>query len=815
LTKFAVWLCLLICLDTAFGEAFLVKDGKPQAEIAIAERPARMTRLAVRELQTYIEKITGARLAVTHVPSRDVPVKIYVGKGAWVDELKLSTDGLAYGAFRMASGKDWLALLGPDRDFVPVEPWIRNRSREEIDRVNKQWDQITGDHFGTPFFSLFSKYHAALDVWEYDDAGTLNAVHQFLRDLGVRWYFPGPLGEVVPKQADIRLPAIARVVHPDFALRHLVFWNCEHAPGPSDDEVLWNLRMGIHQGHDLIGLSQPCHGMKFVHTRDEMKQAHPEYYAIWDGKRATDHKEAGAPCLCCEELFEKHLKYARAVFDHYREPMISLDVVDGYGRGICECQRCRDKATPERGRDGSMSDYVWDHINRVAKELYKSHPDRKVSGGSYSTYKLPPEKIDQLSPNLVVSLSQGGRSNLHDPATREQIRQVRRQWLAKLPAGKFYVANGYYVGHPDSRGMPVYFPRLIAQDLRELKDVCLGERIEAYRPKPSERYDYDFLAVNHLNLYVTSRLWWDVNQNLDALLEEYYRLFYGPAAAPMKAFIEYSEKNWMAMNTDAERIGRALELLAAAQAAADPASVYGRRVQRLAAYVRPLGDLRQQLGRRRENVPRYRVHPSLALAGKKLDGRFDDVQYWRELNTPLRDLETGKPPPQGRETVFRVHWAENALYFGIRCGEPDTAHLNLGSTNNGAADIRQSDFVEILLETSTHSYYRITVSPAGKLLEADCRSGVQTKWTSGAQAVTQIGEDYWSVEIRVPVAGAGARVIDPLLGIDGRKPSATYPWHFNVGRQRVRDGVVQRSAYSPTGTNRFEELDKFAEMWSK
>ena len=79
---------------------------------------------------------------------------------------------------------------------------------------------------------------------------------------------------------------------------------------------------------------------------------------MWDGKRATDHKEAGAPCLASEELFEKHLKYARAVFDHYREPMISLDIVDGYGHGICECDRCRDKATPERGREGSMSDYV-------------------------------------------------------------------------------------------------------------------------------------------------------------------------------------------------------------------------------------------------------------------------------------------------------------------------------------------------------------------------------------------------------------------------------------------------------------------------
>ena len=233
-----------VSIEPAFGEAFIVKDGQAQAEIVIAEKPARMTKLAARELQTYIEKITGAKLVVTPVPHRDVPVKIYVGKSGFVDDLKLSTDGLAYGAFRMVSGKDWLALVGPDKDFMPVEPWIRERNSEEIRRVNRQWDAITGDHFGAPMFSLFSKYHKTLDIWDYDDAGTLNAVHQLLRDLGVRWYFPGPLGEVVPKQADICLPAVARTVRPDFAMRHLVFWNCEHAPGPSEDEVLWNLRQG-------------------------------------------------------------------------------------------------------------------------------------------------------------------------------------------------------------------------------------------------------------------------------------------------------------------------------------------------------------------------------------------------------------------------------------------------------------------------------------------------------------------------------------------------------------------------------------------
>ena len=42
------------------ADTFLVENGQPRAEIIIAEKPARMTKLAAKELQTYLEKICGA-----------------------------------------------------------------------------------------------------------------------------------------------------------------------------------------------------------------------------------------------------------------------------------------------------------------------------------------------------------------------------------------------------------------------------------------------------------------------------------------------------------------------------------------------------------------------------------------------------------------------------------------------------------------------------------------------------------------------------------------------------------------------------------
>ena len=108
---------------SVFGEAYLVKDGKPCADIVIADKPPRMVKLAAEELQTYIEKISGAKLSISNAPGLDAPAHIYVGRSAETDKLKISDEGLKHGAFKMVSGENWLALLGHDSDYTPPMPF--------------------------------------------------------------------------------------------------------------------------------------------------------------------------------------------------------------------------------------------------------------------------------------------------------------------------------------------------------------------------------------------------------------------------------------------------------------------------------------------------------------------------------------------------------------------------------------------------------------------------------------------------------------------------------------------------------------------
>jgi hypothetical protein len=170
-------------------------------------------------------------------------------------------------------------------------------------------------------------------------------------------------------------------------------------------------------------------------------------------------------------------------------------------------------------------------------------------------------------------------------------------------------------------------------------------------------HNYDAFAINHLNFYVTARLWWDTETDLDALLDEYYQLYYGPVREEMQAFFEYSEANWRELSRDAERLGAVLERIEAAQAAVDPGSVYARRVALVAEYVRPLYALRKQLQRpRAENIPRARALRVHALAAKTLDGRLDDPQYWPEV-APCRCAISR------RESGHRV----SSAHFHPRC----------------------------------------------------------------------------------------------------------------------------------------------------
>jgi len=586
-------------------DTFLVESGKPRAEIIIAENASRMTQFAADELQSHVEKISGARLPILHAPDESVPTHVYVGQSHHTAKLGLSSDGLADGAYRLVSGANWLALIGDDRDFVPNELFAV--SVQDRARARALFDEKTDGRWAMPADNMDREHHAETGWWQDDRRGSLNAVHAFLRYLGVRWFMPGELGEVVPRLDSIALPKVDALVKPDFALRQ---FNCDRWDLISKEEILWHFRLGLNWCGDCLGHGRRA-GLSAVLTRDEMKRDHPDYYALWGGKRQVDYNGDGAPCLSSEGLFDEHVRYVRAMLDLYDEPMMDIALPDNIGKTgkMCECENCRAQYNLKRPA-GGISDYMWSYMNRVATEVAKTHPNKKVFAYAYQGALLPPEKIDKLHPNLAVILATVWRhERLHpelNPASKQNMDEIRRAWVEKVTSGILYNWEYYLFPRPlpdRPHGVPVYFPHGIAEDLRVLKSIpgMRGEFLEVTRNDPQtklppssqpwgSRGEVYAPGFTHLNLYVTSRFYWDTTQDVDALLADYYPKFYGPAAKPMQAFIEYSEQNWPRMTPetrDPAAIAEMQRLLAAARQAAGD-SEFGRRIDQVMQYVHPL-----------------------------------------------------------------------------------------------------------------------------------------------------------------------------------------------------------------------------------
>lgn len=537
----------------------------------------------------------------------------------------------------------------------------------------------------------------------------------------------------------------------------------------------------MNSPQEVLGNMGYAHGLAIVHARKEMQEKHPEYYALRGGQRVTDYRGRGHVCFSSEGFFKETVNFARFMFDEFGQPHVSLWPMDGFHH--CQCEECKDIPP---------SELVWGFVDRVARELYKTHPDRIVSCGAYTPYIYPPKNVEAFTPNVVVFIANAGRALMDDPQHWEAYWSRVEGWREKVaPGNVMRVENNRFSLWGGGGGFPIIHPRNMAKDLRALKGISRGECCE----ESQKAMRWHAPGKDHLTLYVQARFLWDAEQDLDALLDEYHTLFYGPARDEMRKALEFAEANYS--RTDRSRSGgrcnplnvslsvqiRFGELLEAAREKAGE-TVYGERIQTLIDELAPQEELRERLANQEAGDPRAEAPVAVAR----------NARLAEEHRTYRLGERVWKAQRPDHDTTFSVAWDEKALIFDVRCEEPDMD--SVAQSDN----VWDGDSVVILLEPPGHSHYHIEVGSDGRLFDAD-RVGVgriEPRWRSIAEADVERGESHWRARVRIPIAVVGEEGAegDPYNYVVAPQPGPGGEWFFNVARRRPRPGERRPAVYS-------------------
>ncbi|MBO4344249.1 MAG: DUF4838 domain-containing protein [Victivallales bacterium] len=746
--------------------------------IVVDGNAAPTAKLAASNLQEYVEKVSGAKLDIVEKAPEERG-NIFVGERADM------VAGLKPEGYRIVAKDGNVYITG--RDNANVVYGIRN-----------PWRRV-------------EVYNEALKLGAFGEAGTLYGVNNFLEKYaGVRFYWPGELGTVVPKK-DIKVPAkLDEGNYPKFRQRHI--WICNFNEAPED--ALWYRRIGL-------GAKAPVQIIDYNYfLTGAFKDKHPEYLALVDGVRDDNNKCAsrggGSLCYtapgCREAVAELIIDFFRKHPEHDYFPLVPGD---GYWR-TCECENCvkRYDLKAEALDPGKFSYHVWEFVDAVAKIVGKEFPDKYVGCLAYESFLVPPKEIDKLSPNVAVMFCKN-RSTMASPAYAKEMHRRIEDWKKKVSSGLFTWDYYLHCWKPWSE-MPVFFMDTIQKDIRyEVKNGFWGEFIEAESWQEGKKPCVNFPATQHLNLYVTGKLYWNPNLNMKALLDEYYELFYGPAAKPMKAFVTTSQKFWNDANKrnkkttgifeavsvkdvfDHNKMQLLKKYLDQALKAAPEGSQYRARVEQMAKEFATGAQVVDMMTRKLPEADVVPTSDTIVIDGKLIENAWKGV---KPLEMVAKDgLETPH-----KSKVLACHDNDN-LYIAFELQEKKTDKLKLNGKTRDFGDLYLDDCIEFYVTKDRKKMggYQFIVNAAGILWDASINenSSRNPDWNSAATSAAAIYGDKIFIELSIPLVDIGLKAGDAVFA--------------NFYRSRVVDERQEFACWSPVFKHSHLSPDYFGTLTIK
>ena len=338
--------------------------------------------------------------------------------------------------------------------------------------------------------------------------GTRIAAYELLEQLGVRWFFPGPLGTVIPPSQTLSLPLGDTIQHPGFTGRRL-------QDVGRGSERYWARRRRIG------GLNAGAHSLGPEFDRNK----EPELFMQENG-HATGQIRVSHP-----QVIERVIEHWRAHLA--RNPnMRYLAIGPGDGAGFGEDPWDADDMDPLHGKVSVTDRYV-KFFNLVLAELQKTYPDVGVAFYAYAQYMRPPVR-EKPNPRILPVFAPIDVCRFHaidNPICPERgyMRTIVDGWQ-ELGVDMMY--RGYLFNLAD-QGFPFSMIRQIRKEYPYYHQrAFIACRVEC---KPAWSYHAP-------SLYLAYRIMWDPKLDVDATLDEYFSQLYGPAAPAMQQHFERLEQ---------------------------------------------------------------------------------------------------------------------------------------------------------------------------------------------------------------------------------------------------------------------------------
>ena len=759
------------------------------AEIVVAKNAPKTVLFALKELNGLLSRTFGKPLNVVNTPT-DGKVSIVLGDNEFSRAAGLDTGKLIRDGYYIKTIGNKIFIVGEDD---PAE------SPENMIKSGGAWS-----HF----------YHR----------GTLYGVYDFLeRAAGMRFYFAGSLGTVVPQAAELKIPAYDIFERPDFSSRKVsTYWDGLWYEGENRSAVinpaknLNSYRLRLSTRFELCS-----HGLSRMAYLERFAQSKPEYFALLrNGKRSNDPavQHPGQLCLTSgirEEIYqdaktvltgniEARPEVKKAPQWRFRRYCMGyFDLMPQDSFMPCQCDNC--KAEYGTGKYYA-NNLIWKLTVEVANRLKQEGVKGDIQQMAYRPYRAVPEF--EIPDNVRVTVAERGPWGEAFPEAQAADDGEIKAWAKKLNRKVLLWNYALRGGATRIYGVPSITPRAIGQYYQRQAPYVDGVFMES----ESERFMY-----NHLNYYIFSKVTWNSQCDYNAMVDEYYQKMFGPAAGIMKKIMDNCEKLWL------EKIGGRTVDTDLGPVGVPPSNqeiwnkIYTPEViDSIQKDLEQAEKITSGIELERVKLMRREVFDLLVKASKdylKHTSAVRGLSYSAGCDAEVAPLRLNVFNGKNRQTVnteVRVWFADEAMHIRLNCEEPFMDKVIAVKRKFDDAEVWRDNSVEIFInpDGKRKEYCHLLINSLGCFCDrwtvsVGSASRGNAAYNSNARVSASRTADGYQIDVAIPEKS--------LPGLDKNNIAA------NFTRSRILEGVKDIELFytwSPYIRNHFHDVENYGKITS-